>query len=66
MFEMFKFAFRSPRLPSDSEAKVRGALKSVVAQRSHGNVRLQKGKYYTKEDTSAEYEQLKNRKFAGA
>lgn len=59
-------AFSVPRLPKATEVRRRDALNQVVAQRSHGNIRLQKGKFYTTEDVDKQYERLKDKRFFSA
>lgn len=57
-FKMVK-APRNPTLSIDPEVGRR-----IVASRSHGNVRLQAGLFYTKSDVDAEYERLRGTEFA--
>ena len=49
---------RRPELSIDPET-----VRAVVAERSHGNVRLQAGMFYTKDDVDAEYELVRGTEF---
>lgn len=40
------------------------AVRKVVRARSHGNVRLQMGQYYTKQDVDAKFDRIKGIDFA--
>lgn len=53
-----------PPPPSNTEADRERLARGVVAERSHGNVLLQQGKYYTKEDIEAEYENVRRYDFS--
>lgn len=48
-----------PAPPTNTEADRERLARGVVAERSHGNVLLQRGQYYTKEDIDAEYESVR-------
>lgn len=52
-----------PAPPTNTEADRERLARGVVAERSHGNVPLQIGKYYTKEDIDAEYETVRRYDF---
>lgn len=59
-------AFKAPEAPADIEKRRRALVSRVVAARSHGNIRLQMGKFYTKEDVNERYEQIKSKRFSEA
>lgn len=60
MLDFLLSAFKRPvQTPSKEEA-----VRKIVRARSHGNVRLQMGQYYTKKDVDAKYERLKGINFA--
>lgn len=56
------------RFKRDDESKIReaDALRNIVARLSHGNIRLQQGKYFTRKDVDQQYEQIRGRKFSDA
>jgi hypothetical protein len=60
--DIFKF-LGTDSVPKQAENRLKVALKGIVAARSHGNVRLQKGRYFTKHDKKRAYEQLRNYQF---
>lgn len=66
LLEKFKSAFSSPIKPSDTKVRARNAIRLIVAKRSHGNLRLQKGKYYTKKDIDQQYAKIKPKRFSGS
>jgi hypothetical protein len=56
-------AFRAPKprkLGAQSQSR---ALRQIVAARSHGNIRLQQGKYVTKNELMLEFEAAREIKF---
>lgn len=62
LFDIFKF-LGTDSVPKQAENRLKVALTGIVASRSHGNVRLQKGRYFTKHDKKRAYEQLRNYQF---
>lgn len=53
-------AFRAPARPKLADAVIApDVARAIVASRSHGNVRLQDGRFYTKTDIDAEFEALR-------
>lgn len=66
LISIIRDAFSAPKLPKNVEQRRKAAVKSVVAQRSHGNIRLQKGKMYTTTDIDEQYERIKHKKFCNA
>lgn len=64
LLEKLRRAFELPPAPSTSTDADRERLaRGVVAERSHGNILLQQGKYYTEEDLEAECEQARRYDF---
>lgn len=64
LLETLRRVFELPPAPPASTETDRERLaRSVVAERSHGNILLQQGKYYTKEDLEAECEQVRRYDF---
>lgn len=50
---------RVPPAPPESTAHHVAAIdREIVRLRSHGNIRLQEGKYYTQEDVDRQYERI--------
>lgn len=60
MFDRIIKAFTPTPTP---EAR-KGAEREIVRARSHGNVRLQFGQYYTKKDVDAKFNRLRGVNFA--
>ena len=64
MLEKIKLAFGQPSAPeaihSASQAE---AVRKIVMSRSHGNVRLQRGQYYTKKDVDERRAEIRKIKF---
>jgi hypothetical protein len=59
-FKSIANAFRAPQVPKNADASIDpGVLRTMVASRSHGNVRLQDGRFYTHSDLDAEFEALR-------
>lgn len=50
--------------PNSAPAPKQDAERAVVRARSHGNVRLQMGQYYTKKDVDAKFNRLRGVNFA--
>lgn len=65
MFELIPLAFSQPRLPKGPTVSVRDQdLVNIVSARSHGNVRLQQGRFYTQDDVDAQFAKLRHEEFA--
>lgn len=65
MFGLIPFAFSQPRLPNGPSVSVCDKdLVDIVSARSHGNVRLQQGRFYTQDDVDAQFAQLRHEEFA--
>jgi hypothetical protein len=60
MFDRLLMAFKAPSLP----AARKDAARDVVSARSHGNVRLQWGQYYTKKEVDERFNRLRGTTFA--
>ena len=63
-FNFLKLVSKSPRVPSGTGAVSRKRMHKIVAARSHGNIRLQAGEYYTKLDVDEKYDHFKDVRFA--
>lgn len=60
MFQFLHLAFGAPAKLAHPDRVIDPAItRKIVAARSHGNVRLQAGLYFTKEDVDAKFSALK-------
>ena len=50
-------AFSKRAILPETDGISRARIKRIVANQSHGNIRLQLGKFYTKKDADKRYEQ---------
>lgn len=66
LMQKIRNAFAPPHKPVNVESRREQAMRLIVAQRSHGNIRLQKGKYYTDKDLDEQYEYIKGKRFSDA
>lgn len=67
MLRKFIEVFELPPAPPASTDREHSRIaRDVVADRSHGNIPLQQGRYYTKEDVEAEYERVRGIDFTTA
>ena len=65
MFRFITLALSKPQKPRDPHASYNPeAIRGIVSSRSHGNVRLQSGKFYTKNDVDEQYERVRKFNFA--
>jgi hypothetical protein len=64
IFRYLKFVFSAPRVPSSHPQEAKERMRALVASRSHGNIRIQMGSFYTKEDVDSKFEQFKDVRFA--
>jgi len=65
MFGLIPLALSKPRLPDAPDVSVCAAdLVDIVSSRSHGNVRLQQGRFYTQKDVDAQFAELREEDFA--
>ena len=65
MLNFFSLLFARPETPSEPHnGFCEGAVRKIVSAHSHGNVRLQKGLYYTQQDVDARYARLRGTVFA--
>jgi hypothetical protein len=65
MLDRLILAFSNPATPS--KAKVGQAATStrdIVRARSHGNIYLQRGEFYTKKDVDAKFERIRKVNFS--
>lgn len=58
LVKRFMLLFWSPALPQHLEDRKRTSTRAIVAASSHGNIRLQRGQYYTQKDVDAKYERI--------
>jgi hypothetical protein len=65
MFKMIALAFGRTPAPKYPDLSIDpDAMRAIVASRSHGNVRLQAGRFYTAEDVDAEYKGVRDAEYA--
>ena len=64
LFNLIKLALSSPASPSDAVKGDCVRVRKLVASRSHGNIRLVSGAFYTKHDVNVKYDRYKDVKFA--
>lgn len=63
MLKIVSLAFgRTPRPRNPDLSIDPDTMRAIVSAHSHGNVRLQDGRYYTKADVDAEYEAVRGAK----
>jgi hypothetical protein len=66
MFQFITRALSKPTKPSSPHANVDPeTIRGIVSHGSHGNVRLQNGRFYTKKDVDEQYARLKDVNFVG-
>lgn len=63
-FSLLKLIIAVPQVPSGTGEVSRKRMHKIVAARSHGNIRLQAGEYYTKLDVDEKYNRFKNVRFS--
>ena len=63
-FNFLKLVLTTPQVPSGTGEVSRKRMHRIVAARSHGNIRLQAGEYYTKLDVNEKYDRYKDVRFA--
>lgn len=63
IIESIQLAFSWPGSVPDVKANERFIIGKVIRRFSHGNVRLQRGDFSTKEDIDQEYEKIKSLNF---
>ena len=65
LVELIKLAFSKTTVPEELHQDILPeTIRGIVSGRSHGNVRLQEGLFYTKEDVDEQYERARSYKFA--
>lgn len=64
IFGIIKFIFSVPTVPKNQKVRALAQMRRTVASRSHGNIRLQSGEFYTKSDVDVKYDRYKNVRFA--
>lgn len=64
VFDFFTLLFSAPSVPKDKVGRAHERMHRLVASRSHGNIRLQSGEFYTKRDVDVKYDRYKNVRFA--
>ena len=55
-----------PPIPEAPEKAKREIDRRAVQERANGNIRIQDGRYSTREDIEEEYEQVRRHKFFGS
>ena len=64
LFSLIKLALFAPAVPAEVVEGDRLRIRKLISLRSHGNVRLQSGAFYTKQDVNVKYDRYKDVKFA--
>ena len=65
MFKLIALAFGHTPVPKYPDLSIDpDAMRAIVASHSHGNVRLQAGRFYTSEDVEAEYKDVRDAEYA--
>jgi len=61
MLKFISLAFGRVPKPREPQVSIDPQVaRNIVATHSHGNVRLQDGRYYTKADVDAEYKKIRD------
>lgn len=60
--QKLRLAFRQPQMINRNASTKSNGIRKIVANGSHGNVRLQLGKYITETQLQARYEQARSGK----
>lgn len=65
LIELIKLAFEQPTMPDEPHKDILpDTIRGIVSARSHGNVRLQEGLFYTKDDVDEQYQRVRKYDFA--
>jgi hypothetical protein len=65
MFQFITLALSKPRKPRAPHAAYDpDTIRGIVSSRSHGNVRLQSGRFYTKNDVDEQFERVRKFNFS--
>ena len=65
LLDLIKLAFSKSTLPEELRQDILpDSMQGVVGARSHGNVYLQEGLFYTKADVDEQYESIRHFEFA--
>ena len=65
MFRLLRTAFTVPMSTTYPKTGAREeSLRKVVSARTHGNMRIQRGEYYTKRDIDEQFERIRRVEFA--
>lgn len=65
LLEMLKLVLSKPAMPEEPHKDLLPeTIRGIVSARSHGNVRLQEGFFYTKEDVDEQYRRVRQYDFA--
>jgi len=65
LIELIKLVLSKPALLEESHQDILPeAIRGIVSARSHGNVRLQEGLFYTKDDVDEQFERVRKFDFA--
>jgi hypothetical protein len=61
--ERIKFLISVPAVPQNVAKREFESVRGIVGLHSHGNIFLQRGRFYTKRDVDARYEKIAKVKF---
>lgn len=65
LMRFIRLALHSPKVTTRTEEDRRLADRRIVSRLSHGNIRLQRGEYVTREEIEEQYERVKSFDFDG-
>ncbi len=65
LLELLKLSFFKPAMPDELGHDILPeTIRGIVGSRSHGNVYLQEGLFYTKDDVDEQFEEIRDYDFA--
>jgi hypothetical protein len=65
LLQLLKLSFLKPTVPDELHQNISPeTIRGIVSARSHGNVYLQEGLFYTKEDVDEQFKNIKDFDFA--
>ena len=65
LMRFIRLTLHSPKVTTRTEEDRRLADRRIVSRLSHGNIRLQRGEYVTREEIEEQYERVKSFNFDG-
>lgn len=65
LMRFIRLTLHSPKVRTRTEEDRRLADRRIVSRLSHGNIRLQRGEYVTREEIEEQYERVKSFNFDG-